>query len=600
MRYFFPLLLIFFLPVFSSGQNAKLAQQYYRDGEFEKAAVIYKKLYDAQNRNDYYFDKYIECLLATESYGTAENALAQELKRNPKNIRMYVLYGNLYERQFKEADAQEMYQKAIKKLPSDQYQVTRLASTFSKLTKYDLAIQTYEKGGELIKDNQVFAFNLAELYRRKGEINKMIENYINTLGAYPERLNTVERQLQRYLSSDEDYLELQTQLYARLQDSPNAVQFMELLQWNFIQKKDYRNALRQAKALDKRMGENGARVYQLATTAFNDKDYDAAIKAFDYIVEEQGSNSSFYLDSKRESLRARRNKLVEGYTYTEPELREIEAAYEGFLDEFGRNKTTASITAELADLEAFYLNDLDKAISLLDEMINYPAINVKVQSQGKISLGDFYLMQGEIWEATLLYSQVDKIYPNDHFGHVARFKNAKLSYYNGDFQWAQSQFDVLKASTSKLIANDALDLSVFIMDNLGLDTTDQALRLYAQSDLLTFQNRFDEAFAKLDTLVKVFPDHSLEDDVLYARAAVHMKLREYDKAVNLYTEIVENYPDEIRADNSLFALAELNENQLQNTEKAMEYYEKIFIDYSNSTFSVEARKRYRRLRGDNI
>ena len=331
MRYLFKTLLFVLFSVFAFGQDAKLAQQYYQDGEFEKAAVVYKKLYDAQNRNDYYFDRYIEFLMATEAYDTAASALEEELKINPKNIRMYVLYGNLYERQFKEKEAEEQFQKAIKKMPADQYEVTRLASTFSKLTKYDLAIQAYEKGGELIKDKQVFAFNLAELYRRKGDIAKMIENYISTLAAYPERLSTVERQLQRYLGTEEDYQELQAQLYARLQDDPNAVQFMELLQWNFIQSKDYRNALRQAKALDKRLGENGARVFQLATTAFNDKDYDAAIQAFDYIVEEQGKTSSFYLDAKRESLRARRNKLVEGFYYTEPELREIEKAYQGFV-----------------------------------------------------------------------------------------------------------------------------------------------------------------------------------------------------------------------------------------------------------------------------
>ncbi|HHM20964.1 MAG TPA: tetratricopeptide repeat protein [Bacteroidetes bacterium] len=600
MRYIFLFLLVAFLSVFAVGQNVKLARQYYRDGEFEKAAVLYKKLYDAQNRNDYYFDKFIECLLAVEDFDTAEKALQQELKKNPKNIRMYVLYGNLYERRFDDAAAEEQYQKAIKKLPAEQYEITRLASAFSKLSKYDLAIQTYEKGANLIKDKQVFAFNLAELYRRKGDVPKMIENYLNTLAAYPDRLNTVERQLQRYLFGEEDYAELQAQLYERLQDDPDAVQFIELLQWNFVQKKDYRNALRQAKAIDKRLGENGARVFQLATVAFTDKDYDAAIRAFDYIVQDQGPASPFYLDARREALRARRNKIVEGFSYSQEELKEIEKAYEDFLEEFGRNKTVAPIVAELADLEAFYLNDLDKAIALLDEMINYPGINIKTQSKGKISLGDFYLMKGEIWEATLLYSQVDKTYPNDHLGNVARFKNAKLSYYNGDFQWAQSQFDVLKASTSKLIANDALDLSVFIMDNLGLDTTDQALRLYAQADLLTFQNRFDEAFEKLDSIRMLFPGHSLEDDVLYAEAAIYMKLKDYQRAARLYTDIVEKYPEEIRADNALFALAELNQNQLGNIEKAMEYYEKVFIDYANSTFSVEARKRFRRLRGDGI
>ena len=586
-------------PLFATGQNAKLAQQYYRDGEFEKAAIVYKKLF-GQQKNDHYFDRYIECLLSVQKFGEAEDALKTELKSDPKNVRLYVLYGNVFERQFKEAEAKEQYQKAIDKMPKDQYQITRLAGTFSKSSKYDLAIQTYEEGAKLLKDDQIFAFNLAELYRRKGDVPKMIENYLATLSTFPERRTTVERQLHRYLTSDEDYLELQAQLYDRIQAQPDATQFVELLQWNFVQKKDYRNALRQARALDKRLNENGARVFQLAQVAFNDRAWDAAIKAYDYVVEEQGSISPFYLDAKREALRARRMKLTEGFDYSEPELREIETAYEGFLDEFGRNKTTASITAELADLEAFYLNDLNKAISLLDEMVNYPGLNTHIQSRGKISLGDFYLMQGERWEATLLYSQVDKLYPNDHLGHEARFKNAKLSYYAGDFQWAQSQFDVLKSGTSRLIANDALDLSVFIMDNLGLDSTDVALGLFASADLLIFQNKFDEAFAKLDTLMEKFPEHSLEDDVMYSKAQVYFKQRKYEKAAELYQNIVEKYPEEIRADNSLFALAELYETHLNDIEKAMGYYEKIFIGYSNSTFAVEARKRFRRLRGDNI
>jgi tetratricopeptide (TPR) repeat protein len=600
MRLFFLLAAVVFVPLFSFGQDTKLAQQYYKDGEFEKASVIYHRLYETQNRNEYYFNRYLECLLAVEHYEEAETAVKKELKDNPRNIRLYVSYGNILDRQFKEARAKEQYEKALKKLSGDQYEITRLASSFSSLAKFDYAIKTYEMGGKMMKNKQLFAFNLAELYRRKGDIPKMVENYLNSLEVYPERLSTIQGQLQRYLTSDDDYLELQTQLYDRMQENPGAYQFVELLEWVFVQKKDYKNALRQAKALDKRLRENGARIYQLALTAFTDKDYDAAITAYDYIIAEKGTVSTFYLDAKRESLRARRNKLVEGFSYTEPELREIEKAYESFLQEFGRNKTTASIVAELADLEAFYLNDLHQAISLLNEMINYPAIDVRIQSKGKLSLGDFYLMKGEVWEATLLYSQVDKLFPDDQLGHEARFRNAKLSYYNGGFQWAQAQFDVLKASTSKLISNDALDLSVFIIDNLGLDTTDRALKLYSQADLLTFQNRFPEAFAKLDTLLTEFPEHSLEDDVLYARAKIYTKLKDYALSVSMYEQIIEKYPEEIRADNALFELAQLEENQLGDLDRAMSLYEKIFIEYSGSTFAVEARKRYRQLRGDNL
>ncbi|MBI1226331.1 MAG: tetratricopeptide repeat protein [Bacteroidetes bacterium] len=588
------------LPLLTSAQDSKLAQQYYQDGEFEKAATLYEKLYLQNNKNDFYFDRYIECQLASKKFDEVETTLKKELKETPDNIRLYVIYGNLYERQFQDDKAKEQYEKAIKKLPADQYQITRLAGAFSNLSKYDEAIKTYETGSQLLKDKEIFSFNLAELYRRKGDVPKMMENYLNSIMSYPERLNTVKSQLQRYVTSPEDYAELQAQLYDRIQKDPNAYHFTELLQWVFVQTKDYKNALRQAKALDKRLNENGARIYQLAVTAYNDKDYDAAIASYDYIVNDLGYTSPFYVDSKRESLRSRRLKLVEGYSYTETELREVEKAYENFLNESGRNKTTATIVAELADMEAFYLNDLDKAISLLSEMIAYPGIDARTQALGKLSLGDFYLMKDEIWESILLYSQVDKDFVEDQLGHEARFRNAKLSYYNGDFQWAQSQFDVLKSSTSKLIANDALDLSVFIMDNLGLDTTDTALRLYAEADLLTFQNRFEEAFAKLDSLITAFPKHSLDDDVLYARAKIYSKQRKYTDAIALYQQIVEKYPDEIRADNALFEMAELYETQLNDTAKAMELYEKIFLDYSGSTFSIEARKRFRRLRGDNL
>lgn len=591
---------LFFLAFTAYAQDAKLAQQYYNDGEFEKAAYVYKKLYEQQNHNEYYFNRYLNCLMAVEQFEKAEEELRRELKNDPKNIRLLVSYGNILERQFKEDEAIKQYEKALKQMPADQYEITRLASTFSSLNKYDYAIKAYERGGQLIKNPSIFSFNLAELYRRKGDIPNMIANYLNSLDAYPDRQATIQGQLQRYLGTEDDFLELQTQLYDRLQQNPDAYHFMELLQWVFIQKKDYKSALRQAKALDRRLDENGSRIFRLAQTAFNDKDYDNAIDAFQYIVEVKGTQSMFYVDAKREALRARRLKLVEGFNYTEAELREIEQAYETFLDEFGRNKVTAPIVAELADLEARYLNDLDKAIALLQEVIDYPGINLQTQAQAKLNLGDYYLIKGEIWEATLLYSQVDKTFPEDHLGHEARYRNAKLSYYNGDFQWAQAQFDVLKGSTSKLIANDAIDMSVFIMDNLGLDTTDQALKLFAAADLLSFQNKFDEAFAKLDTLLMKFPKHKLDDDVLYAKARMYSKMRQYDKAIALYEKIVEQYPDEIRADNALFEMASLYENQLGDPEKAMSYYEKIFIEYSGSTFSIEARKRYRKLRGDNI
>ena len=603
MRILLIILLAFSYPLLAQGQprnnDSKLAQQYFADGEFEKASVLYKRLFSKNNRNDYYLNRFMDCMLSLEKYSEAEKVIKKQLKKNPKQVQLYVTYGNIYERQYKDYEAVEQYEKAIKKMPADRFSITRLANAFINLTKYELAIQTYEKGANILKDQNIFAYNLGDLYRRKGDTEKMILNYLNSLAHNPNRLNSMKTLFQRYLSED-DFLELQTQLYSRIQDNDEVVAYPELLTWVFIQKKDYKNALRQVKALDRRLKENGGRIYRLAEIAANDKDYDAAIVAYNYIVREKGKMSSYYIESKRESLTCKRKKLVEGFDYTDQDLKTLEAEYQFFLNEFGKRKSTASIVAELADLEAFYLNDLDKAIFLLQEMIEYRGLNRYILAKGKLSLADFYLMKGEVWESTLLYSQVDKEFKDDILGHEARFRNAKLSYYSGDYQWAQAQFDILKASTSKLIANDALDLSIFIMDNLGLDTIATPIMMYSNAELLVFQNRFEDAFIKLDSLQTMFPGHTLQDDMLYLEANILVKKREYQKAETIYQKIINEHLEEIRADNAMFELANLYENQLNNLEKAQALYERIFIDFSGSTFAVESRKRFRKLRCDTI
>ncbi|AEE51878.1 tetratricopeptide repeat protein [Haliscomenobacter hydrossis] len=586
----------------SMAQDAKLAQQYLADGEFEKAVVLFEKLYTQDNDNDYYFDRYIECLMELQRYEDLERSLVKQIRRRPNESRLYVNYGRMYEQQGKEEDARKQYRKAIEQLPKDRYAVSKLANAFSAANKYDLAVETYEKGATMLNDRQFFSYSLADLYRRKGDVGKMIEQYLNSLDAFPERVDNIKSIFQRYLSA-EDMNVLQQQLYDRIQTASNSgsVQYIDMLAWAFLQKKDYKNALRQVRALDKQQKGDGLRVYQLAQIASNDKDYDVAIEAYQYVID-KGAGTPFFVESKQEYLRCRRNKLVEGYTYSKEELLELERQYETFINDYGKSRSTAALIMELADLEAIYLNNLDKSITLLAELITLPGITAGTLGQAKLNLGDYYLMKTEVWESTLLYSQVDKSYKDDILGHEARFRNARLAYYSGDFEWAQAQFEILKASTAKLIANDALDMSVFISDNLNLDTTATALEYYAEADMLIFQNRFTEAFSKLDSLIVEYPNHSLEDDVWYLKAKVFTKKRDYAQAGKMYQMIIDNYPDEIRADNSIFALAELyeNVNQLNDKEKASKLFEKLFIDFSGSTFAVEARKRYRLLRGDKI
>ena len=579
------------------GQTSRLAMQYFETGEFEKAASLFKDLYEQDKRSTFYFDKYIESLLALESYAEAERVVKTRSKKEPQNLTLYVMQGKILEAQFKDDDAAKLYSEAIKKMPGDRLAVVKLGNEFVKMNKFDLAIKAYERGTKLLRDDIIFSYNLGDLYRRKNDTKKMIYYFLNAMENETARIDNVKLLMERYLV-EEDWKELQTQLYDRLQKHSDNLLYTELLAWVFIQKKDFRNALRQVKSLDRRLRENGSRVYELANMAVNAKEYDVAISAFEHLVESKDPSSPFYLDAKKDLLNTKRKKITEGYAFDVAELRGLETEYEQFLSEFGRNKNTANILLDLASLHAFYLNDLGNAIELLNEMIALPGVNRYLRANGKIQLGDYYLMTGEQWEATLLYSQVDKEFKDDLLGQRARFKNAKLSYFTGDFQWAQTQFDVLKASTSKLIANDALDLSIFIMDNLGLDTSSTAMEMFAKSELLVFQNRFDEASAEWLKIEKQFPDHSLADDILYVKAEMLLRQHKYAEAAILFKRVFDEFTEEIRADNALFALAELNEVHLNKPDEALGLYEQLFIDFSNSTLAVEARKRYRDLRGD--
>ena len=582
----------------ATAQDLNLASQYYQNGEYEKAASLYGQLLERDDRNETVFNRYVECLLSLERYDECEKAIKKQLKRSPENVAFYVTYGNLYERQGKTEEAKAQYERAVLKMAPDYLSVNRLAMLFISSNKYDYATQAYERGGQLMKDPNRFAFNLGELYRRKGEQLKMIEYYLSAVEADPGRMPTVQTLLARYLSPAE-FTELQTQLYARIQESDNP-DFVELLAWSFVQRKDFKSALRQYKALDKRLSENGQRIFNLAGDAADAKDYETAISAYEYLVTEKDRLNPFFFDAKREAMECRRKKITEGYEYTQEDLKLLEADYESFLTQFGKGKQTASIVLQLADLEAYYINNMPKAISLLEDLKKTPGLDRNTLARVKINLADCYLMHGDIWESTLLYSQVDKDFKEEQLGQEARFKNARLSYFNGDFQWSQAQFNVLKASTSKLIANDALDLSVFIMDNLNLDTTAEAISLYSAAEMLVFQNRFEEAFLKLDTLRRSFPEHSLQDDILYLEAQIYEKKRDYPKAAALYLEVVEKYKEDIRADNSLYNLAQLYEFKMIDLEKAKTLYEQIFIDYSGSVFAVDARKRFRILRGDKM
>jgi len=428
----------------------------------------------------------------------------------------------------------------------------------------------------------------------------MVENYLNHVDYKYAEIARVQNKLQSVLNNqlDNNVNEyLRVALLSRIQKDPEKVYYAEMLEWLSIQNKDFEMALIQAKSIDRRLSEDGVRLFELADICLSNQEYNVAIDAYKSIVK-KGEISPLYVDARIGILYAHYLKVTKTHDYSEKDLEDLENEYLLALENYGKNSSTIVIMRYLGHLQGFYLDKPDEAISLLWEAVSIPNASQQYVAECKIELADILLLTGDVWDAKLLYAQVEKSFKNNPIGYEAKLRNAKLSFYIGEYAWAKAQLDVLKAATSKLIANDALFLSILISDNLGTDSVSIELDMYAEADLLLYRNQEEAALTLLDSIMKLSTWHSIFDEVLMKKAEIKIKQRKYEEASLLLTDIVDNYAYDITADNALFMLAELNETHLENPAEAQALYQKLLTDYPGSLFAVEARKRFRNLRGD--
>ena len=577
-------------------QDFKLARQYYNKKEFKKAREMFQDLYQGDARNGNYYVYYFYCLVQLQDYKEAVQLTKKHSKRYSGNQQYQVDHGYALTLSGERKEAEAVFDEVIMDLPTDPNQIANTARAFESRREFDYAIRAYLKGREIIGDPTSYTHELANLYSNSNNSSAMVDAYIELLKVHPGQLRTVQNNLQKKLE-EEDYETLKISLIREIQENPDEMQLAELLIWFFVQRKDFNSAYYQARALDKRFSLGGTRIYSLALVAVENEDFDAALEMLEYISTKE-EFMKVRRDAQKEYLKTSFTYLIQKNNYSSEELKELEGKYIEFLDTNGYGLQTVGLQTSFAKLQGIYLANLTGAIKRLEDAIQLPGLDPRTKAQLKLELGDYYLMNGDVWEPTLLYGQVDKDFKDEPLGQEAKYRNARLSFYRGEFDWAQAQFDVLKASTSQKIANDAISLSLLIMDNLALDTIYTTMELFAEAHLLTFRRQFEKARLLFDSLLVAYPYHSITDESWFILADISLKERKIEEATSWYDKILTEYPYDILADDALFRKAELTENYFGEPEKAMLLYQKILLDYPNSLYAITARKRYRDLRGD--
>jgi tetratricopeptide (TPR) repeat protein len=572
----------------------QLAKQFAANGEQQKALDIYQKLY--KQDNDTYYSFYFNSLLNLKKFDDAVNITKKMIRKHPGDHQYIILLGAAYTQEGSIEKADALYDELIKNLPADQGGIGMLAAQFYQNANIDYAIKIFQQGRKLLHNDVLFSYELINLYRYKRDKAALTEEYLNFLPSNPSFISQAENTLSGIYEGAADYDILKLALLKRIQKDPQQSLYVELLTWQYLQQKEFDQALNQALALSRRQNDDGSAIFELCRTLIANEAYDTAIRGYEYLVS-KGKDQELYIPAKIELINTKNLRVTSG-KYTNDDLLSLEKDYIDLLTEFGKSSSTAFAMQKLANLQAFKLHKLNDAQKLLEEAINIPGVKPSLLAECKLDLGDVSLLNNQPWDATLLYSQVEKDYPNTSVGQDAKYRNAKLAYYTGDFTWAKGQLDVLKAATSQLIANDALNLSLLISDNITADSTGAALKIYARADLLIFAEQPEKALLTLDSIDKKFPGNSLDDDILMAKARLLILQKDYAGAVPLLEKIVADHSSGLWADDAVFMLGDIYENRLQDKEKAKTYYQKIITDYAGSLWINEARKRFRVLRGD--
>ena len=607
MKHLLSILLILFLGFTTANAQQKkqselqtkssLAIRYYNAKDYEKAIPLLKDVYQL-TRSTTYFRYYITCLTEMGRYAEAEEEIRDELKKQ-KTARpeYYTHWGYVLEAQGRKEEATEKYEQAIREIPPNKGSYLTVANTFLAWQKFDLSRDTYLKGREMLPDEE-FNYELARAYLYLRDYENMMEEYLNLLKQDPKHLSRVQSSLASAMRLDiDDGLrdQFKDQVMLRIQSDPDVLAYNRLLIWFLLQEKKFASALRQSIAIDRRTGEEAGQIAQLGDMALRNKEYTEAKKAYKYLMD-KGMESSYFAQAFARNLHASYMEFVNENPDDSTRGEKLSDQFKEGLDYLNYSPATLNLITEYAHLLTFYLNETDSALQVLDKGLKIPGLKPDQLGILKTEMADTYVYANDPWEAMLIYSQVIEENKTNSLGDEVKLKKARLGYYMGNFSWAKAQLDVLKASTSKLTANDAMELSMMIGNNLNLDTTAVPLTLFAKADLLFFQNKNDEAMTILDSLSEAYPYHSLVDDILYRKAKLAIAGQDYILAAEYLEAIVTDYSYDLLGDDALYMLAEIYNYDLDQKEKARDLYKRMLTEHPGSVYIEESRAKYRELR----
>lgn len=570
--------------------DTQLAFKYYNKKEYKKASTLFLEVYQL-TRSRTYLSYYCRCLMETKQYDDLEKMLKKEIKQNPENTNIKIELAYVYKITGKSELSDKLHRKILQKVIPHQQSIKNLANSFLYKREYELSLKVLMKGRKLLKNDKLFHIEIANIAYSQKNYSLMIDEYFEALILDDKKIYTVQSRLQSALRSDIDNSLLpilETKLLEKVET--NNGKFEKLLVWLYLQKKDFKSALTYAIKID-RNNNNTSNILNIGKVAHNNKQYKQAKQAFKYIID-KGKEQKQY-----EIARISYLKSSDEQYYKMPNVKRKEILNEDYLNfknEFKINKRNFDLFIKYSHFLAFSMNNEIEAQENLNLLAKSSILSSANKALIKMKKADIILLYGDPYESLLLFSQIENKFKNNPIGFSAKFKKAKVSYFQGEIKWAKIQLDVLKASTSKLISNDAMALTQFIVEN-DTEEDNKALKKLSYADYLIFQNKYKEALDSLNNIIDEYPTDIIIDDIIFRKHDIYVLQASYGEAIKQLELIKKDYSYENLIDKALYKQALLYEEKQQFIQ-AKENYKLLITKYTNSIFTPQARLNYAKIK----
>ncbi len=572
--------------------DEKLVAQFMADKEYAKALPMAENLYKSNGSKELYYEWLLQCHMELGGFNNALQLVKKAAKKNKNDLRYEVdeLWINNAANPGNDA-----YERWIEKLTVDETVFREALAALEKRSMSKAALKLLERADFVLEKNVFFEKKLTEYYMREGNKRQALERFVLSFNnPFFGGNDYVKYFVDLNVRDSLDYVLFRDVLIGELQKNPQNEIMNTYVNWCFVQLADWNMAYVFNKGLDKRLGMQGAKMMELAAVCMENREYETAYKCYNYAkdnstAERQKSAAELGL------IRCQFEKMQRSLDTTGVYmlLKQVEWAYQK-----EENEDNIELALLLSNLYTKQAKNPELADAMWQQYAELPSLDMLKLARAKMAWAEVLTLLDDMWTSELLYAQVEKDFGENPLGQEAKFKRAQLSYYRGDFEWSNVQLNVLKEATTQTIANNAIELSLLITENLGLDSNYDALEKFAKAQLFTEQGMYDYAGQLLDSINLLYPGSTLADNILFQKALIASKEGRYTDAAESYELLAKAFSHDVLADDALFNLGLLYMHVLKLPEKAQAFFEKIVVDMPGSLYAIEARKYVRQLRGD--